>query len=87
MDNASIHHTDKVVSTILATGAMLRFLPAYSPDLNPLEESFAKVKAFLKASEVTYDTTSSPRLVLTMAFNTISQTDCHGYITHAGYTK
>ena len=74
-----------VVSTIIGTGAIIRFLPPYSPDLNPLEESFAKVKAFLKASEVAYDVTMSPHLLIAMAFNTISTKDCLGYIRHAGY--
>ena len=54
MDNASIHHIEDVVRTIHATGAILRFLPPYSPDYNPLEESFAKVKAFLKANQIAY---------------------------------
>ena len=85
MDNASIHHVDKVVDAVLGTGAILRFLPPYSPDLNPLEESFAKVKAFLKANEVAYDVTMSPQLLIAMAFNTISTEDCLGYIKHAGY--
>ena len=58
MDNASIHHVDKVVPTIQRTGALLRFLPPYSPDYNPIEELFAKVKAFLKASELVCDVTS-----------------------------
>lgn len=85
MDNASIHHVDKVINTILATGAILRFLPPYSPDFNPLEESFAKVKAFLKANEAAYDVTMSPQLLITMAFNTVITEDCLGYIRHAGY--
>ena len=85
MDNAAIHHVDEVVRTIFATGAIVRFLPPYSPDYNPLEESFSKVKAFLKASEVAYDVTMSPQLLIAMAFNTISTEDCLGYIRHAGY--
>jgi len=48
MDNASIHHTDRVISLIQSTGALLHFIPPYSPDLNPIEECFSKVKAFLK---------------------------------------
>ena len=44
MDNASIHHTEN-------TGAKLLFLPSYSPDLNPLEPVFSKVKAILKENE------------------------------------
>ena len=67
MDNASIHHVDKVVTTIQRTGALLRFLPPYSPDYNPIEELFAKVKAFLKASEFVYDVTSSPRLLIAIS--------------------
>ena len=41
MDNASIHHVDRVVAAIQQTGALVRFLPPYSPDLNPIEEVFA----------------------------------------------
>ena len=85
MDNASIHHIEKVTTTILASGAIIRFLPPYSPDYNPLEESFAKVKDFLKASHIVYDTTLTPQLLIAMGFNSISTQDCHGYIKHAGY--
>ena len=42
MDNASIHHVDRVVRSIQNTGALIRFLPPYSPDYNPLEESFPR---------------------------------------------
>ena len=48
---------------IQQTGALVRFLPPYSPDLNPIEEAFAKVKSFLKANELAYDVTSSPHLL------------------------
>ena len=64
MDNASIHHPNKVVKAIQESGAILRFLPPYSPDLNPIEEVFSKVKYFLRENEVVYDTTSSPRLLI-----------------------
>ena len=40
MDNASIHHIDEVFAAILATGELLRFLPPYSPDMNPIELLF-----------------------------------------------
>ena len=85
MDNASIHHTDEVVRTIQESGAIIRFLPPYSPDLNPIEEVFSKVKNFLKRNEVAYDATSSPRLVVSMAFNSVTVEDCVGYIMHAQY--
>ena len=44
-DNASIHHLETVADLITASGALARFLPPYSPDLNPIEEAFSKVKA------------------------------------------
>ena len=48
MDNAAIHHVCPVVHLIQSTGAKLVFLPLYSPDLNPLEPVFVKVKPLLK---------------------------------------
>ena len=48
MDNASIHRTDRVISLIQSTRALVHFIPPYSPDLNPIEECFSNVKAFLK---------------------------------------
>ena len=49
MDNASIHHVDRVTNAIHQTGAILRFLPPCSPDLQPLEEVFSKVKLLLNS--------------------------------------
>ena len=51
------------------TGALVRFLPPYSPDFNPIEELFSKVKAFLEANELAYDVTTSPSLLITMGFS------------------
>ncbi len=47
LDNASIHHVDTVVSAILSAGALLKFSPPYSPDLNPTER---EVKHYLQAN-------------------------------------
>ena len=85
MDNASIHHVAQVVDRISQTGAIIRFLPPYSPDFNPAEEVFSKVKKFLVNNDVAYSTTTSPHLLMTMAFNTVTTTDCVSYIKHAGY--
>ena len=52
MDNASIHHVDSVVETILSVGALVRFLPPYSPDMNPIEEVFGEVKHLLQTTLV-----------------------------------
>ena len=48
MDNLPAHKVAGVRQTIEATGAQLRLLPPYSPDLNPIEQSFAKLKAHLR---------------------------------------
>lgn len=51
MDNASIHHADKVVESLEDLGVLVYFLPPYSPDLNPIEELFSKVKQEMRANE------------------------------------
>jgi len=48
MDNLPAHKPDAVRTAIEATGATLRYLPPYSPDLNPIEMAFSKFKALLK---------------------------------------
>ena len=56
MDNLSSHKVAGVGETIIAVGATLLYLPPYSPDLNPIEQAFAKLKAHLrKASARTVD--------------------------------
>ena len=60
LDNASIHHLDQIQDIITSSGALIRFLPPYSPDLMPLEEVFSKVKYFIRANEHVFLTTSSP---------------------------
>ena len=85
MDNASIHHVERVYDIITGIGARLLFLPPYSPDLMSLEEVFAQVKAMLKANDSVYLSTWSPEQFLKLAFCTVSKDDCLGYIRHAGY--
>ena len=48
LDNCSIHHTAYITKTIEEVGAIIHFLPPYSPDLNPIEEAFSKVKFKLR---------------------------------------
>jgi transposase len=48
MDNASFHHTGRVEQLCSEAGVKLLYLPPYSPDLNPIEEFFAELKAFIK---------------------------------------
>ena len=51
MDNCAIHHVPDVTDLIQQTGALIYWLPPYSPDLNPIEEAFSKVKAVMRAME------------------------------------
>ena len=87
LDNASIHHMDNVIHLIYSTGALVRFLPPYSPDLNPIENAFSKVKSCLRANSPLYQSTTSPSTIVYMAFCTITKEDCMGYIRNAGYIE
>lgn len=51
MDNLSPHKNDGVLALIEQAGATVRFLPAYSPDLNPIEKMWSKVKQFVRSTE------------------------------------
>ena len=51
LDNCSIHHIPEVIASIHDVGALVLFLPPYSPDINPIEELFSKVKTTLKSAE------------------------------------
>lgn len=85
LDNASIHHVDQVVETIQSIGALVRFLPPYSPDMNPIEEVFAEVKQYLQANSSLFQATSVRSMIL-MAFGSISIDNCNAHIVHSGYT-
>ena len=85
MDNASIHHMDEVLLIIENVGAKVIFLPPYSPDLNPLEPVFGKVKAILKENDKIFQACSSPRAFLAMVFGMITAEDCYNFSRHCGY--
>jgi len=85
MDNASIHHTDAVVNAICGVGALIRFLPPYSPDLNPIEFVFGEVKQYVQANNSLLETSLSIPSILLMAFQSITAANCREYIKYAGY--
>lgn len=85
IDNASIHHVQQVLQLIIGAGALLWFLPPYSPDLNPIEEVFSEVKSYLENNSVAYRLCDDPRLFVHAAFASVTQEHCLGYIEHAGY--
>ena len=86
LDNASIHHVQEISDIIEdEAGARLLFLPPYSPDLNPLEEVFSKVKGIMKTYNGLFQASSMPRALLTLALGMVSKEDCYSYSAHAGY--
>ena len=85
LDNASIHHIERVQEIISGVGARLMFLPPYSPDLMPLEEVFAQVKSVLRSNKSINLSTSSPEQFCKLTFSSVSKSDCLSYIQHAGY--
>jgi transposase len=83
MDNLSSHKGAKVRNAIEAAGAELRYLPAYSPDLNPIEQAFAKLKAHLRK----HAERSMQDLWLRIGtlLNLFSNAECQNFFRHAGY--
>lgn len=81
-DNCSIHHTSEVISAIEDTGATLHFLPPYSPDWNPAEGAFSKVKAMMKAMEIEMQTIED--IIIYAAFSFVTSEDCIGWIKDSG---
>jgi transposase len=83
MDNLGSHKSQAVRRAIRAAGAKLFFLPPYSPDLNPIEQVFAKLKTLLrKAEERTVDATWRRIGALLSAF---APNECSNYLVNAGY--
>jgi transposase len=82
-DNLGSHKVAGVREAIEARGASLVFLPAYSPDLNPIEQAFAKLKAFLrKAAPRTRETLWN---TIGASLGRFSPTECRNYLAHCGY--
>ena len=83
LDNLSTHKVAGVQAAIESAGARLEYLPPYSPDFNPIENLWSKVKQGLKSRH--------PRTARQLfkaagaAFATITAADCQGFFLHAGY--
>jgi transposase len=85
LDNLQQHHSDYVREVIEARGAWLWFLPSYSPDLNPIEEAFSKVKTLLRSAEArTHETLVA---AIWAAVAAVTPADARGYFTHGGYLQ
>ena len=83
MDNLASHKVAGIREAIEATGAELRYLPPYSPDLNPIEQAFAKLKALLrKAAARTVDDLIA---AIADALTKFQPAECQNYLANSGY--
>ena len=84
MDNLSPHKNDSILALIEQVGAEVRFLPAYSPDLNPIEKMWSKVKQFLRSAEAR--TGEALVAVIAAALTTITPQDAINWFVACGYS-
>ena len=84
LDNLSAHKNETTLALITAAGAQPCFLPAYSPDLNPIEMMWSKVKAFLRAAEAR----TAPALLaaIAQALASVTASDAQGWFAACGYS-
>jgi transposase len=83
LDNLSAHKGARVRQLIEARGCELLFLPAYSPDDSPIEETFSKLKAFLRRMGAR--THEARHLAIGLALETVTEALALGWFTHCGY--
>lgn len=83
MDNLSMHKSKRVEKLIEEAGATLLFLPPYSPDFNPIEEAFSKVKSILR--EASSRTKEALLEATGKALDAITSEDLRGFYQDCGY--
>jgi transposase len=84
LDNVSTHKVDGVEEAIEARGARAVYLPAYSPDLNPIEQLFARLKSFLRKMKAR--TVDELWRAISCFVKEISKAECKAYLANSGYT-
>ena len=83
LDNLAVHKQPEIRAAIEGVQARVHFLPPYSPDFNPIEQVFAKLKAFLRAARPrNFDQVCD---LIAAAINLFTPTECANYMRHSGY--
>ena len=83
LDNLAVHKQPEIRVAIEGVGAQLRFLPPYSPDFNPIEQAFAKLKAFFRAARPrSFDQVCQ---LMATALGLFTATECANFLRHCGY--
>jgi len=83
MDNLQAHKRERVRQVIEGKGCQLLFLPGYSPDFSPIEETFSKLKMSLRRAGAR--TREAIEEAICQALLTVTAQDAHGWFTHCGY--
>lgn len=84
MDNLGAHHVKGVEEAICSAGAIPLYLPPYSPDLNPIEKLWSKIKAILRKWRAR--STDTLQRAISVALSSVRPDDCRGWFTSAGYS-
>jgi transposase len=83
MDNLAAHKNARVIAAIKSAGAVVCFLPPYSPDLNPIEKMWSKVKELLRSAKAR--TADALLDAIGTALRQVSINDAEGWFAHCGY--
>ena len=83
-DNLSPHKNDRTLDLIAQAGASVAFLPAYSPDLNPIEKMWSKVKQFLRSAEAR--TCAALTAAIAAALRSVTRQDAVNWFASCGYS-
>lgn len=84
MDNLGAHKNDQTLALITRAGAEVRFLPAYSPDLNPIEMMWSKVKSLLRKTQARTD--QDLLVAIAAALSAVTAQDALGWFAACGYS-
>ena len=92
LDNCSVHHTADadadadadVKQAFNDAGILVIYLPLYSPDLNPIEETFSYVKYYLKDHDEVLQSVKDPKPIIYAALKSITVEMCQRWINHSG---
>lgn len=84
MDNLPVHKVAGVREAIEGAGAGLLYLPPYSPDMNPIEQAFSKLKNLLRTAAAR--TSRALRRAIKKALSAFSPQECAAYLTNSGYS-
>ena len=84
LDRLAAHRSPRVLAAFAAAGVEVRFLPAYSPDFNPIEQCWSKIKTALR--NIAARSIEAIDEVMPAVLNTVNERDAKGWFCHCGYT-